>query len=1438
MFNLKILLLSLFISKEKSLRLLNRVSEIKLTIKGKCKQTFIRTHSNETDYFKNAPGSVYVNEEMIYGGIYDLTFPKDENEVKVTFKDDVLSTGYMFLNVKNITRIDLSNFDASKVTYMMGMFFGCTSLTSINLTNFDTSSSTNFWYMFGECSSLQNLNLESFDTKSITTMNSMFINCISLKILDLRSFDTKNVKNMQEMFSGCTNLISLNLESLDVSSVTIMYRMFYNCNNLITLNIQNINISSVRIMKEMFSGCSSLITLDLGHFYTPSLTNMIQMFFNCNSLVYLNLENFDTSFITNMSLLFYNCTSLIELKINNFNTSLVKTMQGMFYECHSLKSLNLNHFDTSSVNDMSFMFSKCYSLEYLQLDNFNTLNVDNMKGMFYFCKSLISLNLDSFDTSNVINMDGMFRDCQKLQTLEIINFVSNPSLSMNQMFYNCYSLISLDLYNFKIEKLKIYASSAHLAFGSINQTLIYCINISSEDTPLNGLSNGILDCPYLCLKKGRKYINELKICIKHCSNHPIYQFEYENYCYRECENDKFIDYINHQCFDSITQGYYLKDEASKEIEKCPIKCNECSKQSIISNLCLLCNDDYYPIYNENADSSEFNNCFNGNVEGHYRDNISKTYKPCYSICKNCDEFGDIINNKCTECINGYLNINGNCSPTCPYYYFYNSSNEYQCTQDNKCPKDYSKLIHGKMQCITDCKDVSNKYEYKGICYEDCPLGTKKSNNYICKEINICTNETFYIIIETGECTKNCSAIDYFNYVCKLNPDTPYAKYDIANRIREDLLKGLVNLLLIPKVLELNEDLNVKDNIIKILYQLTSSFNQNNNNNKKNISIIKLGQCENILKRNYNLDEDDELIIFMIEMYKEGFLIPIVEYEVFNLKINEKLDLNMCNDTKIQILHPVDIDENKLFKYNSSDEYYNDICYPYTTGNNTDITLDDRQNEFTDNNMSLCEANCEYNGYNRFTKNAECECEVKTKITILEEYQIDKNLLLSNFKNIKNYINLVVLKCYKLLFTFGGFFKNIGNYSLLAIIFIDICCAILFSLKGKKILFFRIQKYIENIYTNRNSNNNIDVNKNEIKVVEKNNSIKQSLLRKDLKIEDFNEINDKIGKSNVNNNKNSNNNNNNLIEQGNPPKKIIKRKKVKRGSRKVNIIVNPIKLMGKEIQASKIDIINFSNFTDNKKPINSYKMIISNDDSKVNKINNLDNINYNYNYNDYELNNLEYNEALKFDKRSYLEYYISLIKSKQLLIFTFYTSTDYNSKILKISLFFFFLALYLTVNALFFNDESIHKIYVDKGKFNFVYQIPKILYSSLISTVINTIVSFLSMTEKNVIKLKKEEGGTKEKVVKFSKCLEIKFIVFFVLEFLFLLFFWYYISCFCAVYRNTQIHFFKASLMSFGLSLIYPFGICLIPGTLRFPAIRTDKKELECCYKLSKILQLF
>ena len=68
------------------------------------------------------------------------------------------------------------------------------------------------------------------------------------------------------------------------------------------------------------------------------------------------------------------------------------------------------------------------------------------------------------------------------------------------------------------------------------------------------------------------------------------------------------------------------------------------------------------------------------------------------------------------------------------------------------------------------------------------------------------------------------------------------------------------------------------------------------------------------------------------------------------------------------------------------------------------------------------------------------------------------------------------------------------------------------------------------------------------------------------------------------------------------------------------------------------------------------------------------------FNDEEKNNLEYNLALKYDKRTYFEYYLSLIKTKHLFIFSFFNNTDYNSKIIKIGLFLFNFALFYIINA--------------------------------------------------------------------------------------------------------------------------------------------------------------
>ena len=220
-----------------------------------------------------------------------------------------------------------------------------------------------------------------------------------------------------------------------------------------------------------------------------------------------------------------------------------------------------------------------------------------------------------------------------------------------------------------------------------------------------------------------------------------------------------------------------------------------------------------------------------------------------------------------------------------------------------------------------------------------------------------------------------------------------------------------------------------------------------------------------------------------------------------------------------------------------------------------------------------------------------------------------------------------------------------------------------------------------------------------------------------------------------------------------------------------------------------------------------------------------------NYNDYEINSLDYNEALNVDKRTYLIYYFSLIKTKHLILFTFYTKNDYNSRVIKICLFLFFFSLYITVNALFFNDSTMHKIYIDQGKYNLAYQIPQIIYSTIITSVINTIIKHLSLTETDIINMKKMKKSIEDTKKRFI----IKFVLFFILSFIFLILFWFYLSCFCAVYHNTQIQLISDTLISFGLSLLYPFGIYLIPGLFRIPSLYIPNSQ--SLYKFSKYVQL-
>ena len=106
--------------------------------------------------------------------------------------------------------------------------------------------------------------------------------------------------------------------------------------------------------------------------------------------------------------------------------------------------------------------------------------------------------------------------------------------------------------------------------------------------------------------------------------------------------------------------------------------------------------------------------------------------------------------------------------------------------------------------------------------------------------------------------------------------------------------------------------------------------------------------------------------------------------------------------------------------------------------------------------------------------------------------------------------------------------------------------------------------------------------------------------------------------------------------------------------------------------------------------------------------NLKLLDYN-NFTEYELNTFNYKEALIYDKREFFTYYISLIKTKHPIIFSFIPIKDYNTMIIKLCLFFLSFCIYYAINTLFFNQKTIHQIYEDGGSYNFVYFLPQILY---------------------------------------------------------------------------------------------------------------------------------
>ena len=746
-------------------------------------------------------------------------------------------------------------------------------------------------------------------------------------------------------------------------------------------------------------------------------------------------------------------------------------------------------------------------------------------------------------------------------------------------------------------------------------------------------------------------------------------------------------------------------------------------------------------------------------------------------------------------------------------------------------------------------------------YENIPIIMEELNNLgvkkICEKNNV--KECSIKELQEGKCILN-----YINE----NQTIEDLEQEKLDSIKEQLTGENFD----TSEIDRGNDIVISNEEAGTTISISSSNNQKMYRNK-NITSINLGKCEDKLRGKYNIPDHASLYILKIDVDQKGMDLPKIEYEVYYPLYNAnliKLDLDVCKDTKVEFIYPSSMKGN-MDLFNASSGYFNDICYTFTTDKKTDLSLKERQKDFVEKNKTKCEELCDFTELDEINQKVICACEVKINLPFIKEIKFDKVKLYDKFVDINNFVNLQLLKCYYVVFTKEGISKNIGCFILIPILVLFIICIIKFYKNDYKQLKMKINEIIyakNNIKKLKSKKNNFVQFKKEVNPIQKKNKNSLMKIRNKSAISrikktekknsaiNLDKISTKWDAKSTDLKKRKNKRVNNSFQTD-----IIETKKSinldmsfrsnkvipKLSKKSIKSNSNPIKKSLKQNNKINKNIIisqglsksNLKSFeTTGEKNFNEFQNEeIIKKFSKMSKADKIKAINDILSFNDLEMNVLSYDQALEIDGRSYCSHYFSLLRTKNLLIFSFWPNEkDYNSRIIKIYLFFFTFTTYYIINAFFFDESTFEQINEDDGHFNFIYQIPQILYSTLISSVINALVKYLALSEQHIVELKQIKTNMilTKKSKRVFKLLHYKFLLFFIICSILLLFFWYYLACFGAIYRNTQLHLLKDSIISFSFSLLYPFGYFLVPGIFRIPSL--IKKNRKCLYNFSKFIQ--
>ena len=1148
--------------------------------------------------------------------------------------------------------------------------------------------------------------------------------------------------------------------------------------------------------EKMFYESINIKEIDLSNFDFSNVISMAYMFANCINLEKINFGNINTSFVKVMNHVFYNCSKLTSLNISTFDTSSIISMEGMFYYCINLLSIDLSSFNTDNVESLGFFIARCEKLTSIDISHFNTSKVKSMDYLFSRCNNIKKLNLQNLNTSLVSKMEGLFHYCEKLEFLDLRNFDTSLVVSMGWMFNACYKIKRI-LFSekFNTSKVTVMYSMFSLCY------LLTDLNLSSFDTSkVTQMVNMFAFCESL------KYLD--------ISNFAPINITQMNYMFKNMYSLVYLN-INSLEISEITTKEDCFLNIPNNIKICANQIN--MKNYLLSlNIVINCSD--FCFDKESKLDINTNECIYSCKDRGYHYEYNRI---CYDNCPNeTTYFGE--DGICYENIETTLVVIGTT---------YNDYNKMISTSiQNKISDTPKELAFSTHNSLNENLYPTNKL----LTYEESINITKTTFN---NQINSLQSN---IISESIITQKNYSINNFINNSTTHN-EYIYKTDFIIKGNNEEIYQGVIDNVI------LNYDISKGEEMVfqgenNFFFHITNSENEldllkGNNNSTNKFSIIDLGYCEDILKEHYHLNKNTSLLIIKFEKLTNISSERSLQYEVFEPYNKTKLNLSICKNITIDIYIPIVLTEKMqnlyeklnnlgydLFDINSP--FYQDICTPYKSEDGTDVPLNDRINSFYNNGETSCQSNCKYSDYLMESQYLKCDCDIiNSEINTQDTEKFNTKTIYQSFFSVLKYSNYKVLKCFKLAFTLNSLTINIGSilsiiYFIIYLIFLSI-----YILRGINQLKTGISKKVS-------EKNILNINTKDKPKIKKNQTINNKTFFKE-----------------------TNNKNNNKVKNKNKENIILKNTKRKRKGYQEIIFTNPPKknsFLYREPSINSNNRINYSKEKYENNILDTNKISSLNTGNKYNEIKEKNEVNKQIadimvfnkkekekeELDNYELNNLEFVEAKELDKRNFLEIYWSLLKREHLIIFTFITKDDHNITFIKYSRFVFLLCTDMAMNVFFFSDETMHKLFLDYGKYNFIQQIPQIIYSTLISKLIEIFLCFLSLTDKHYYLIKDCKKISKSSLIGIMKCIQIKIGFFFGFTSFMFTFYWYLITCFCSVYQNTQIAFIKDTFLSFLLGNLIPFILYLIPSLLRIISLKSNKYRLEWIYNISNIIPFF